>query len=51
MTTEIVITRDILNPDFTLGKIEIDSEPFGYSVEDSVRDVKIHGKTAIPYGR
>lgn len=34
----------------TLSEIYIDDEFFGYGLEDSVRDVKIKGSTAIPSG-
>lgn len=34
----------------TLSEIYIDDEFFGYGLEDSVREVKIKGSTAIPAG-
>ena len=48
---ELTLKRDKLTSDFTLGELSIDGQHFCYTVEDTVRDVKIHGKTAIPYGR
>ena len=34
----------------TIGDLLIDGEFFCYTLEDAVRDGKIYGKTAIPYG-
>ncbi|WP_164108672.1 MULTISPECIES: DUF5675 family protein [Sphingobacterium] len=34
----------------TLSEIYIDDDFFGYGLEDSVRDIKIKGSTAIPAG-
>ena len=35
----------------TVGKLLIDGEDVGvYTLEDAIRDVKINGETAIPYG-
>ena len=49
---ELTLNRDILNKDFTLGELLIDGQHFCYTVEDVVRNgEKVHGKTAIPYGR
>ena len=48
---EITLKRTKLTNEFTLGSVSIDGVHFCYCVEDAVRDVKIHGKTAIPYGR
>lgn len=47
---KLVLTRDVLEPDFTLGKLSVDDNFFCFTVEDSVRDKKIFGKTAIPFG-
>lgn len=47
---KLTLEREILNDDFTLGRLYLDDEPFCYTVEDAVRDVKIPGRTAIPYG-
>jgi len=48
---ELKLKRTNLTPDFTLGEFYIDGLFFCYTVEDTVRDVKIKGQTAIPYGR
>lgn len=49
---ELTLERDILKPEYTLGKLSIDGTFFCYVVEDVVRQgAKVHGKTAIPYGR
>lgn len=45
------LVRDILDEDFTLGKLYLGNLFLCYTVEDTVRDKKIHGKTAIPYGQ
>jgi hypothetical protein len=34
----------------TIGDLSIDGKFFSYTLEDCVRDVKIPGETAIPYG-
>jgi len=44
------LVRDILDEDFTLGKLYLGNLFLCYTVEDTVRDKKIHGKTAIPHG-
>ena len=49
---ELTLNRDVLNSEFTLGELLIDGVHFCYTVEDVVRiGEKVHGKTAIPYGR
>lgn len=49
---EITLRRHKLSNDFTLGELFIENEHFCYTVEDTVRTgIKVHGKTAIPYGR
>lgn len=47
----IRLERDVLTPEFTLGNLLIDGTPECFTVEDAVREVKVHGKTAIPAGR
>ena len=34
----------------TIGELYIDDTFFGFTLEDAVREEKIYGKTAIPYG-
>jgi len=46
----LLLERDELTEDFTLGHITVEGVHFCYTVEDTVRDKKIPGKTAIPYG-
>lgn len=46
----IVLIRDVFDPNFTLGKISINDEFLYYTCEDTVRDEKIAGRTAIPAG-
>jgi hypothetical protein len=50
---EIVLTRDVLHPKRTMGKMYIDNVFECFTLEDTVREkgVKIKGETAIPYGR
>jgi len=47
---KLKLKRDIFENEFTLGGLEIDGEHFCFTVEDKVRDHKIHGMTAIPAG-
>jgi hypothetical protein len=56
MTMKIRLARDVLDPEFTLGRLYVDEGFFGYTCEDCDRHLenggtKIHGKTAIPRGR
>lgn len=57
---DLLLTRDILTPFFTIGTLTIDGRDLEcYTMEDTVREVpgepvekwKIWGQTAIPYGR
>lgn len=47
---KIEVIRDIFRPNETLGKLFIDGTFFCYTLEDTVRDVKIKHKTAIQKG-
>lgn len=47
----LVLKRDVLTDDFTLGRIFVDGKHFCYTVEDAVRKEKVYGKTAIPAGK
>ena len=44
------VMRTKFTPAFTLGKLYIDDQTRGFTVEDSVRAFKIPGRTAIPTG-
>lgn len=46
----LTLKRRWLIDNATLGELFIDGEYFCYTLEDKVRDVKIKGITAIPYG-
>lgn len=59
---ELILKRIALRSEYTIGKLYVDGEYVCDTIEDTVRDldkdgkfangeVKIHGKTAIPYGR
>ena len=59
---ELILKRIALRSEYTLGKLYVDGEYVCDTIEDTVRDldkdgkfangeVKIPGKTAIPYGR
>lgn len=59
----LVLTRDVFGPTWTLGTLTIDGKSFGYVCEDLDRELKqtdaltdialtkVRGKTAIPSGR
>lgn len=48
----IIVQRDQLDPDCTLGSMLIDGEFYCHTLEDTVREpgVKVYGQTAIPAG-
>ena len=54
---ELRLFREILDRDFTLGRLYIANVHFGYTCEDTDRQLevfpgdKVHGKTAVPRGR
>ena len=48
---ELVLTRDSFLPTRTLGKLYIDNVFECFTCEDTVRDAKIPGETAIPKSR
>ena len=59
---ELILKRIALRSEYTIGKLYVDGEYACDTIEDTVRDldkdgkfangeVKIQGKTAIPYGR
>jgi len=47
---KIVVVRDTFTENSTIGKMLIDGAFFCYTLEDTIRDAKIAGETAIPYG-
>lgn len=47
---KIELRRKELRQSETIGELLIDGEVFCYTLEDTVRDVKIKGQTAIPAG-
>lgn len=48
---EIEVVRDIFRVHCTMGKMAVNGAFFGYTLEDTVRAVKIQNETAIPCGR
>jgi hypothetical protein len=48
---KILLKRIFKGEDYTIGHIYINGQYFADSLEDTVRDVKIKGKTAIPAGK
>ena len=47
----IQLKRRYLGEGYTIGSLSIDGQYFCDTLEDVVRQVKVYGKTAIPYGR
>lgn len=47
---KIEVKRTFKGPEYTIGKLYIDGNYFCDTLEDTVRDIKIVGKTAIPAG-
>lgn len=47
---KLTLKRNFKGPDYTIGKLYIDGHYFCDTLEDTVRKVKIAGKTAIPAG-
>lgn len=48
---ELKLVRTTFTENSTIGTLSIDGEFECYTLEDKVRDKKIYGETAIPYGR
>lgn len=48
---ELKLIRKDFAKDYTIGDLLVDGKFECYVIEDVVRDEKIHGKTAIPYGK
>lgn len=38
------------HPEYTIGKLYVDGKYECFTLEDAIRETKIFGKTAIPYG-
>lgn len=47
---KITVKRTFKGPEYTIGKLYIDDAYFCDTLEDTVRSIKIAGKTAIPAG-
>lgn len=56
-TLELLLERDIIEPEFSLGHLYVAMQFYGYTCEDADRaledhpEAKIHGQSAIPRGR
>ena len=50
MEKVIIHKREEFFDDATVGHVIIDGKEFCWTLEDAVRDEKVHGQTAIPYG-
>lgn len=50
-TMQVKLKRTFKGPEYTIGKLYIDDNYFCDTLEDTVRSVKIAGKTAIPAGK
>jgi len=48
---KITVKRTFKGAEYTIGKLYIDGAYFCDTLEDTVREVKIAGKTAIPAGK
>lgn len=52
---ELKLKRIALRDTYTIGELYVDNHLFYNTIEDKVRDlskeIKVYGKTAIPYGR
>ena len=48
---ELQLIRQWLNARYTIGKLSVNGVFQCYTLEDAVREYKIPGETAIPYGR
>ena len=48
---EFELVRQWLTPKSTIGKLSLQGVYLMYTLEDTVRELKIPGETAIPYGR
>jgi hypothetical protein len=51
MLMEMLVTRQVLTDESTIGELTIDGVHQCFTLEDKVRAEKIFGKTAIPAGR
>lgn len=47
---KLFLQRIAQTPEYTIGRLEINGKFFCHTLEDSVREQKIAGKTAIPEG-
>ena len=47
----LLLVREVFSNESTVGSLSVDGQFECYTLEDKVRDVKVHGETAIPAGR
>lgn len=50
MEKVILHKREEIFEDATIGHVIVEGKEYCWTLEDAVRDAKIHGQTAIPYG-
>ena len=50
MNSLLKVKRFDFQPDWTLGKLLVSGAQDGFTIEDELRDIKVHGETAIPFG-
>lgn len=50
-TDLLTVSRYDLQSDCTIGKLFLYDKLDGYTVEDEIREIKVYGETAVPYGR
>lgn len=46
----LTVERYSFKEDWTIGKLYFQDRLLGYVIEDELRDIKVHGETAIPVG-
>jgi len=50
MSTLLKLERFSFKPDWTIGRLFVEDKHECYVIEDEIREEKVHGETAIPYG-
>lgn len=50
MSNLLTVVRNTFTKDWTVGRLLVKDVLQGYTIEDEIRDVKVKGETAIPFG-